>query len=345
MSRRAKGPRLYWHDGKAKWVIRDTGRPETATGTADRGLAEKALAAYIAQRDRPTGPTDPGNFYIADVLTYYVKEHGDTVTAKARAAYAIDALLGYWGKLTVSAITGATCRRYAKWRDRADGTVRRELGVLRAALNFCHKEGLLLYAPPVDLPDPPPAKDRWLTRDEAARLLWAAYRSQRGKHLARFILVGLYTGTRKQAILDLQFMPNTTGGWVDVENGVLYRRGEGQRETKKRRPPARLPRTLLAHLRRWKAEGGRYVVEYRETRIGNIQNGFELARAEAGLPDVTPHTLKHTAITWALQGGAKAWDAASFFGTSMQTIEKVYGHHSPDHQATAKEAMERKAMR
>lgn len=342
MPQRAKGPRLYWHDLKGKWVIRDTGRPETATGTADRAVAEKALANYIASRDRPSGPSEPTSFLISDVLELYAREHGQNVRSPARIGYAIDALLGFWGKLTVSTIKGETCRRYAKWRGKADGTVRRELGVLRAALQHCHREGYLLYAPPVVLPEKPAAKDRWLTRDEAARLLWAAYRSQRGKHLARFILVGLYTGTRKQATLGLQFVPNTTGGWVDVDQGVLYRRGEGERDSKKRRTPARLPNRLLAHLRRWRADGCRYVVEYQGSRIADVQNGFEAAREAAGLAGVTPHTLKHTAITWAMQRGAKSWDAASYFGTSVQTIESTYGHHSPDHQSSAREAMERR---
>lgn len=218
--------------------------------------------------------------------------------------------------------------------------MRRELGVLRAALQHCHREGYLLYSPPVVLPAKPPSKERWLTRDEAARLLWAAYRSHRGKHLARFILVGLYTGTRKQATLALQFHANTTGGWVDLDNGVLYRRGEGEADSKKRRTPARLPTRLLSHMRRWQAEGGGYVVEYRGVRIGDVQTAFEAARDAAGLPGVTPHTLKHTAITWAMQRGAKAWDAASYFGTSVQTIESTYGHHSPDHQTSAREAMD-----
>lgn len=53
------------------------------------------------------------------------------------------------------------------------------------------------------------------------------------------------------------------------------------------------------------------------------------------------HTLKHTAITWALQNGASVWDCAGYFGSSAETIERTYGHHSPDFQSSAVEAMER----
>lgn len=53
------------------------------------------------------------------------------------------------------------------------------------------------------LPEKPPAKDRWLTTKQAATLLRLA-RAKRRRHLSRFILLGLYTGTRKEAILTLR---------------------------------------------------------------------------------------------------------------------------------------------
>jgi integrase len=66
------------------------------------------------------------------------------------------------------------------------------------------------------------------------------------------------------------------------------------------------------------------------------------ARARAGLDDVTPHTLKHTAVTWAMQKGVDKWQAAGFFGTTYETLERNYAHHHPDFQKSAVEAMERK---
>lgn len=279
---------------------------------------------------------------IADALDIYAREHATSTVAPERIGYAIDALLPFWGKLAVSAIKGETCRRYAKSRNRADATVRRELGTLQAAIKHCEREGYLLGAPTVTLPPKPDPKQRWLTRSEAARLLWAAHRLERGKHLARFILIGLYTGTRKEAILTLRFGPHTQGGWIDLENGLMYRRAADAQQTKKRQPPARLPNRLMAHVGRWKGQGT-WVVEYQGGRCGDIKKAWHAARIAAGLDSaVVPHTLRHTAITWAMQRGARSWDAASFFGVSVEVIEKVYGHHSPDHQSTAREAMDRR---
>jgi integrase len=50
--------------------------------------------------------------------------------------------------------------------------------------------------------------------------------------------------------------------------------------------------------------------------------------ALAGLGrDVTPHTLKHTAISWMLWNGKTVWEVSEDTGTSVKTIEDVYGHH------------------
>ncbi|WP_425053091.1 hypothetical protein [Psychromarinibacter sp. S121] len=174
--------------------------------------------------------------------------------------------------------------------------------------------------------------------------------------MADFILHGLYTGSRKATILGMHFdTPSIVGGHVDTEQGILYRKPQGKRETLKRQRPARLPARYLAYLRIQARNGRKYVVEdYKGRRVGSIKNSWssaivlarELAAAKGidiDLTGVTPHTLKHTAITWALQKGATTWDAAGYFSTSIDTIERVYGHHSPDFQKTAVDAMNRRS--
>jgi integrase len=352
MPRKAAGARLYWRADKQVWLIRDTGCPDKSTGTENRRDAEKKLATYIATKDTVTHTRRADEITLIEVLDIYGREHAVTTAAPERIGYAIQALLAFWGTLTVAHVKGETCRRYAKSRVRrfkddstapiAEGTIRRELNVLQAAINYCHKEGYLLSPATVTLPEKPPSRDRCLTRDEAARLLWAAYRSPKGKHLARFILVALYTGTRKEAILNLGFQQSTAGGWLDVDKGVLYRRGAEERQTKKSRKPVRMTRRLLSHCKRWHDSGARWLVEIGGQRVGDIKHAFEGARARANLPDVTPHVLKHTAITWAIQKGLTVEDAADYFDTSAETIRRVYYHHSPHYMDRALEILERK---
>ena len=46
--------------------------------------------------------------------------------------------------------------------------------------------------------------------------------------------------------------------------------------------------------------------------------------------DVTPHILRHTAVTWAMQSGADQYEASDFFGMTVEVLERVYGHHRPN---------------
>ena len=279
---------------------------------------------------------------VADALARYCEGHAPTVKDPARIAYAVEALVPVLGPLPLSSVNGGTCRFYERERNRAPATVRKELGTLAAAINYCHTEGYLTAPVKVKLPAKPAPRDRWLSRDEAAKLLRAAYRNPKGRHLARFILIALYTGTRSEAILRLQFMPNTEGGYVDTERGMMQRRGVGVAETKKRTPPIPIPRALLAHLRRWERDDSRFVVHVRGNRCGHVKSAWKAALDASGIDHCTRHDLRHTAITWALQNGLDRWAASGFFGASLDTLERVYGHHDPQHMRRALEAMDRK---
>src|SRR5262249_33602257 len=71
-----------------------------------------------------------------------------------------------------------------------------------------------------------------------------------------------------------------------------------------------------------------------------VRKGFEAAVKAAGLGgDVTPHILRHTCATWLMQNGVDLWDAAGFLGMTVQQLETTYGHHHPDFQREAAEAL------
>jgi integrase len=229
---------------------------------------------------------------------------------------------------------------------------RRELEDLRAAINYHRREGLCSEIISVMLPSKPDSREKWLTRPEAARLLWAAWRAKQvlrdqqtrravSQHIARFILIGLYTGSRSAAICGAALMPTVGKGHVDLEHGVFYRRAIGRRQTKKRQPPVKLPPRLLAHMRRWKRLrlSKNAVVEWNGQPIKSVRKGFAAAARTAGLSDVTPHILRHTCATWLMQKGVNLWDAAGFLGMTVQQLEQGYGHHHPDYQEAAVAAL------
>jgi integrase len=117
----------------------------------------------------------------------------------------------------------------------------------------------------------------------------------------------------------------------------------GAKETDKRQPPVRLPPRLLAHMR-WQRVGASQtaVVEYEGLPVLRVSKAFRRAADEAGLDGVSPHTLRHTAVTWAMQGGAPMFDASAVFGMSVKVLEHVYAHHHPDAGRSVHAAMERR---
>lgn len=74
------------------------------------------------------------------------------VSVSALLVHSISALAPFWGDLTCDLVKGSACRRYERERKRPSGTVRRELGVLKSALNHAHAEGLLVDPVKVTLP-------------------------------------------------------------------------------------------------------------------------------------------------------------------------------------------------
>lgn len=155
-------------------------------------------------------------------------------------------------------------------------------------------------------------------------------------------VVRLYTGTRHAAICSAAFNPAIGRGHIDLDTGVFYRRRQGSQQTNKRQSPVRLPARLLAHLKRWKRLGiARHaVVEWNGKPVGSVRKSFAAAAIAAGINrHITPHILRHTAATWAMQSGSDAWDAAGYLGMSPEVLERVYGHHHPDFQRDVAERM------
>ena len=273
MPRRNQGPQLRWL-AKRKcfyivWTERGRSR-ERSTGTPDRGQAQIALGEFLQQRDRRAGPRDPAAILVTDALNEYAQQRGPKIAAPERIAYAVLALTDFFEGNSVADVTPQTCGRYVEKRDRSVGTARRELGVLRAAINYAHRNGRLTRPVAVDLPERPEPRDRWLTRTEAARLIRAARTPQARLYLPLFILIGLYTGRRKGAILSLR--------WPQVNLGARTINFEvaGRRTNKKRRGIVPIPPRLLPHLRRARRRGSDlgYVLHINGERIGDIKKGF-----------------------------------------------------------------------
>ena len=364
---------------RATWVIRDGSR-KSRTGRVrdDREGAERALAEYIATKYkvRREHNRQPSEILVLDVLNIYLADKGKDHARPEETKQRVLTLADFWQPYTLADVNGDRCREYTAlrvgqpWKSSnpestghparlvAKGAARRELEDLRSAINHHRKEGLCSEIVSVVLPEKAAPRDVWLTRSEAARLIRAAWRAKQvmrdrhtqrevGRHIARFILVALYTGTRHAAICGAAFHPAIGRGHVDLDCGVFYRHAQGARQTKKRQPPVRLPDRLLAHLRRWRRLGiaTHAVVEWNGKPVRSVRKGFAAAVKAARLDQqVTPHVLRHTAATWAMQNGGDLWQTAGFLGMTVQMLEDRYGHHHPDFQRQAADAITNRTL-
>lgn len=368
MPRPTKPPRLYLRERagrEAQFVILDRGKEiGTGCGPSRQHEAEAKFSRYLAEKHSTDwGDGDPAKVGVADVLNLYATEHAPNIASPVTAAHRIDRLLEFFGELNAWDVTASTCAGYVEARKLGLAgrkpvtaeTARTELQTLGAALGYAYKARKISKPVHVALPAKSPPRERWLTRHEAARLVAGALGfspskiDSRGRgskwkrpgapsyHVARFILIALYTATRHEAVLGMRWGVNSSSGWFDLDRSVMYRRGAGTTDTSKRRTPAPIPDRLMPHLRRWRDMTHTGPCEYEDRITLRQKTGFARARELAKLgDDVTPHTLKHTSITWLLQAGVSTWEVAGFSGTSEETIRRVYGHHSPDHLSGAR---------
>jgi len=367
MPRRSRGPRLWWRAERRKgrkviaqgaWIVIDDGR-HYATGcfAGEDRKAQEFLAAHIATKYHPERRLrDIESIDVAEVLAIYDEDCRERQANKAKFDERLVRLTKWWGGKMLSEVNGASCRAYTKSRG-SNGGARRDLEDLRAAINHHSKEGFHRGIVRVVLPEKGLPRERWLERSEAAKLLWACWRyretqtihvgplkgqriqtdKQPLRHIARFILIGLYTGTRAGAIASASPFRTEGKSYVDLGRGIFYRLAIGRRATTKRQTPVPLPSRLLAHLERWARLGiaKSHFVEWNGKPVASVKTGFasgvRLAKLDLKIGNVTPHTLRHTAATWLMQAGTPMWEAAGFLGMSEKTLRESYGHHHPNY--------------
>lgn len=364
MPRPSKGARLYLRKPRRDsagvivkaggWVILDNGREHgTGCGPADCAEAERKLLQYLAEKhETPRGERPLSEVKIADVLTVYLRDIAPEKANPAKIADASDRLLDFFGERTLIDIDEVLCRAYVAHREAKGhtyagngGGARRDLQDLAAAINHHQRKRLHSGIVAVTLPERGQSRKRWLTRSEVAKLVWVCLSTrevQDGRttkkrplhHLARFILTGIYTGSRPGAILGLSWHQEIGRGWIDLDHGMIYRMKEGAKATNKRQPPVPMAPELARLMRLWGRADNRFgpLVRFNGEAMLSVKVALKRACKLAGLDStVTAYTLRHTAASWLVQRGMSFAKVAAFLGTSEAMIDRHYAHLAPDH--------------
>ena len=117
-------------------------------------------------------------------------------------------LLKWWDDKRVADITVKSCRDYVKTKTAPAAGA--DLKVLKASVKYWNTEyGPLDTMPLFEIPPSNPPKERWLTRSEAAKLLWAARPYQ---HMRRLILLAQRAHGREIKFADLEVFAHACVG-------------------------------------------------------------------------------------------------------------------------------------
>lgn len=305
---------LTMHRGKLALTFREgSQRLRISTGTADRGLAEARARAIWDKR------TEAPSERIGDLWPRYVKDRVRDGARADRFKAHWTALEPHFGHRIGTAINRDDCRLY--WEARrelgyAPSTIRTDLELLRACLRWRYQaETPAIWIPPASKP-----RDHWLTKEEARILVDAA----ETPHIKLFVILGLSTGARAGAILDL------TWDRIDFAHGTIDFRPSGRNQTNKRRtvvPMNTISRPALEEA--YAARLSDHVIEYAGKPVASVKKATQRLAARTGIA-FSPHVLRHTCAVWMAQANVPMQKIAQYLGhTSTRVTEAVYARYSP----------------
>jgi len=172
------------------------------------------------------------------------------------------------------------------------------------------------------------ARERYLTADEAARLIEAA-RASRNTQLAAIVQLLLLTGMRVSELL------STRWASVDLKRRTLH---VPTSKTGRSRyvPLAQAAVDVIATLPR----GEFLFPNPRDPRrhLTTVKHGWQTAREVAGLPDLRIHDLRHSAASFMVNSGVDLFAVGKVLGHASVASSARYSHLANDTLLAAVEA-------
>lgn len=325
-------------DGRGQQIRRSTQIPRASDPQKLRAKAFRAQWLLEVRDAAPPAPAKAGHTFDELMLLYFAqvtptKRNPERDTWCARRLYP-----AFSGKV-LETLTAADARGYIAARLAEGvkaGTVNKETGLFSAALGWAIKE--LEW----QIPNPfrgrrlrePAGRNRWLTREEADRLL-AAARASTAPHLEGFMRLSLNTGMRPGEVLGLEWSR------VDLGAGLVYLGAEDQKSGRHGSVPLNQEaRAVLIQRARFRATycpASPWVFSRRDgTRFDRVLNGFASAVARAGLEDVHPHDLRRTFGSWLVQAGVDIRRVSELLRhADISVTARVYAHLAPKDLAAA----------
>ena len=319
---------LYWREnGKTR---------RRSLGTSERDKADRVAREAIEEDLKALAPT------------FTVKDHWQRYRSSLEGRPAFDTMGFEWkslephfGRLHPDDITDGLVYAYIanrrSQRSRAgtkisDGTIITELNRLASALNHAVEKRLLAATPHIPRPEVPPARDRFLTRPEAVKLIEAT----KAPHVRLFIALALCTAARRGAILDL------TWDRVDMAKRMVdFSNPESSRRLKNRAIVPLNTRVMNELTALQGKTESKYVIAFRGERILSLKTALRTASKDSGVMGVTAHVFRHTAAVWMAEDNVPMAQIAQYLGHKDSRVTELhYARYTPTFLRGAAQALE-----
>jgi len=200
------------------------------------------------------------------------------------------------------------------------GTVNRHLAVIRAILRKAWREWEWIErAPMIRLLPEPKRRIRWLTQEEAERLLM-----ELPEHLAAMARFSLETGLRQANVSGLQWSQ------VDLVRRVAWVHPDQAKARKAISIP--LSDVAVMVIRGQIGKHQTHVFSYRGKPIVHVNNhAWVKALKRADIDDFRWHDLRHTWASWHIQNGTPLHVLQELGGWESVEMVRRYAHLSGDH--------------
>jgi integrase len=253
-------------------------------------------------------------------------------------------LLPHWGRWRLAVIDTASIEAYKSVKldsGLAKKTVNNHLALLSKMLHTAHEWRLVRAAPRVPVFKLPKLADqeyRWLSREEASKLVAAA-----DGYWRAMIVVALNTGLRMGELQALRWSD------VDLKLGKLtVRRSwwDGHFDTPKSGKPREVPINATARAALDSHPPLLRCELVFHTRTGtaidkpDLHRGLARVCARAGVERVGWHVMRHTFASWLVQAGVPMRQVQALLGHSTIQMTERYAHLSPATGADAVAALD-----
>jgi integrase len=202
----------------------------------------------------------------------------------------------------------------------------RTLALIRSILRKAVREWEWLdKAPVIRLHKEDTRRIRWITRDQANRLI-----QELPKHLADMCAFSLATGLRRANVTGLK--------WCDVDLVKRHALIHADQAKAKKAIPVPLNENAIAIIRKQIGKHQQFIFSYGGNRIIQCSTkAWKKALKRAGIENFRWHDLRHTWASWHIQSGTTLQELQQLGGWSSFEMVLRYAHLSSEHLRRAAE--------